>query len=350
MSCRLSLVAAASIGIVTGIVLVSAPSAQQRQGAAEDLLQRRMGVSASEIRELRNGDAIVKTLSSGARQELAHLGVVAIDMPSERFIARFRDIERFERGPGIPLIGRFSDPPRIEDLAALSLPADDIEALRTCQPGDCDLKLSAEAMKRLRGQVNWASRDAARQANEAMRRLLLDLVLAYKAQGNSALGHYDDGTESLPIADEFRALLAQPAVVPVPINQLLDYVRDFPRNRPTGAEEFFYWCLVEFGLKPTIRLNHVVIYPLAGNPSNVAYAIATKQIYASHYFHTTLELRFLLNRSDPAANGFYLLSLVRSRNDGMTGFKGSLLRPIINRRSRTGVRRYLEYVKRQMEQ
>ena len=308
-----------------------------------------MALAPAELRQLRAGAAIVKSLTSSARQELLHLGVVRIQKPSAEFITRFRDIERFERGPGIPQIGRFSTPPRLEDLASLTVPQADVTALQACRPGDCDLKLSGEMMTRLRAQVPWTSPTATERANEALRRMLLELVLAYQSRGNAALLRYDDGTQSLPVAEEFNALLAQPTVTPVAVPALLAYLRDFPNNRPAHAEEFFYWAVVEFGLKPTIRLNHVVIVPLVGEGSPVAYAIATKQIYASHYFHTTLELRFLVNDVAADTPGFYLLSIIRSRNDGMAGFTGSLLRPIISRRSRSGVRRYLEYVKRQME-
>jgi hypothetical protein len=47
--------------------------------------------------------------------------------------------------------------------------------------------------------------------------------------------------------------------------------------------------------------------------------------------------------------GTTLISMTRSRNDGMTGFKGLFLRPIISRRSREGVRRYLVHLKEQVE-
>jgi hypothetical protein len=108
--------------------------------------------------------------------------------------------------------------------------------------------------------------------------------------------------------------------------------------------------MVEFGLKPTVRVNHVVIYPLAARPSGVSHVIAIKQLYASHYFHTALELRFLVEDDrPPVGRGSYLLSIIRSRADGTTGLKGSFLRPIITRRARTGVRGYLEYLKRQVE-
>ena len=44
-----------------------------------------------------------------------------------------------------------------------------------------------------------------------------------------------------------------------------------------------------------------------------------------------------------------LLSITRSRIDGTSGFAGAFRRPIINRRSRSGVRGYLEHLKRQVE-
>jgi hypothetical protein len=95
----------------------------------------------------------------------------------------------------------------------------------------------------------------------------------------------------------------------------------------------------------------VTIDSLSGGPSsNVAYAIAIKQLYASHYLHSTLELRFLVHDGRrPGREAFYLVSITRSRIDGMTGLTGSFLRPIINRRSRNGIRRDLEHVKRQVE-
>jgi hypothetical protein len=154
------------------------------------------------------------------------------------------------------------------------------------------------------------------------------------------------------VPDAFRALLAGSDPLPAPVPALIAYLEDYPRGRPTGSEDFFYWSVVDFGLKPTVRVSHVTIDPLADSSqsSDVAYAIAIKQLYASHYFHSTLELRFLVDdRQSSAQRGFYLVSITHSRNDGMTGFAGSLRRPIISRRSRNGVRRYLEHVKRQVE-
>ena len=167
--------------------------------------------------------------------------------------------------------------------------------------------------------------------------------------GNAALGVYDDGAAQLAVADQFRALLASRDPLPTPVPDLLAYLDGYPNRRPPGAEDLFYWTVVEFGLKPTIRVNRVVIQPLEANASSgVAYVIAIKQLYASHYFHTTLELRFLIDDERPGRDGSWLISVTRSRSDGLTGVTGLFVRPVVNSRSRDAVRKYLEHVKRQI--
>jgi len=338
------------LGVVAALLVAVASPGAQAGSFVDDLLRREMRFSAADLRTLDAGSAVIRSLETPVRRELAHFGVVYVDAPTERFIERFRDIERFESGPGILQIGRFGSPPRLEDLASLTLPAKDVTALARCRPGDCDVKLSAAAMTRFRNEVNWSSPNAARQANDIAREMILDLVREYQRGGSAALGHYDDGSEPLSVAEQFRALLASGNHRPVPVPGLIAYLDEYPRNRPAGAEEFFYWSVVDFGLKPTVRVNHVIIYPLAARSSGISHVIAIKQLYASHYFHTTLELRFLVDDDRRAdRHGFYLISITRSRSDGMTGFKGLLLRPIISRRSRDAVRGYLEHVKRQVE-
>jgi hypothetical protein len=348
---RKRLVLSAVLGLALGVTLLVAAASRAAQSVSfVNNLLRQQRFSAADLRALDAGAAVVKSLDTPVRRELAHFGVVHIDAPSDRFVDRFRDIERFERGPGIPQIGRFGTPPRLEDLAALTLSGKDITALPTCRPGDCDVKLSTAAMTRFRNQVDWSSAKAALQAHDVARALILDLVQAYQANGNAALGRYDDRGEPLLVAEEFRALLASGNLLPLPVPGLMAYLEEYPRSRPSGVEDFFYWSTVDFGLKPTVRVNHVIIYPLASRPSGVSHVIAIKQLYASHYFQTTLELRFLVDDARRANRpGFYLVSITRSRIDGTSGLKGSLLRSVISRRSRTAVRSYLEHLKRQVE-
>jgi hypothetical protein len=326
------------------------PSAQVGSGV-DTLLRQTLGFSAADMRALDAGSAAIRSLDTPVREALANVAAVYVETTPDHFLERFRDIVRFEKGPGIPQIGRFSDPPRLDDLAGLTLPAPDVASLRTCRPGDCGVKLSAAAMGRFRNDVDWSSADAANEANAVTREMLFDLVRTYQRDGNAALGTYEDGSQPLSVGSEFHALLASDVPTPARVPALLAYLDEYPRGRPRDVEEFFYWTVVDFGLKQTIRVNHAVIYRLEDSPpSPVSYAIAIKQLYASHYFFTTLELRFLIEDTRPASrHGLALVSITRSRNDGMTGFKGLFLRPIIRRRSRDGVRVYLEHMKQQLE-
>jgi hypothetical protein len=348
---REQLVLPALLGLGLGTALLNAVASPAAQtGLPVDNLLRRERFVDADFRALLAGEAVVKNLETPVRPELAVFGAVYLEVASARFIDRFRDIERFEKGPGIPQIGRFGNPPRLDDLASLTLPARDVAALARCHPGDCALKLSTASMTRFRSQVNWSAPNASLQAHRITREMILELVQAYQANGNSALGRYDDDSEPVVVGEQFRAVLANSQQLPVPVPELIAYLDEYPRGRPAGADDFFYWSVVDFGLKPTVRINHVIIYPLAARPSGISHVVAIKQLYATHYFHTALELRFLADDDSRAdRRGFYLLSVIRSRSDGTTGLKGSLLRPIITRRSRSAVRGYLEYLKRQVE-
>ena len=231
------------LGLGAALLIAVASLAAQSGSIMDNPLRQKMGFSAADVRVLDAGSALIKSLDTPVREELAYVGVVYIDTPTERFVDRFRDIERFESGPAIPQIGRFGSPPRLEDLVSLTLPAADVKALRKCRPGDCDVKLSAAAMRRFRTEVDWSSLNAAHQADGLAREMILDLVRRYQADGNTALGYYDDGDDPLPVAEQFRALLASRGPLPVPMPEFLAYLDSYTRGRPTGAEDFFYWTV-----------------------------------------------------------------------------------------------------------
>ena len=151
-------------------------------------------------------------------------------------------------------------------------------------------------------------------------------------------------TLNLTIPSEEVHGLAHPLDTPMPIPDLTRFLREYPRSSLPRADEFFYWNMGEFGMKPTTRLNQVVIQPF---PTGVAslpglrYVIATRQIYANHYFSATLELRTLVDDDDGEDDGFFLLYATRSRVTGLSGFFKGLLRVIVKRRARSGMERYL---------
>ena len=213
-----------------------APAAEQSNTFLDGVL-RQERFSAADLAALHNGDAVVKTLETPVRQELALFGAVYINTSTDLFVERFGDIERFESGPGIPQIGRFSTPPRLDDLSSLTLPDADVGALPECAPADCGVKLSEVAMTRFRQQVNWSAPNAALQVNGIARDMILGLVQAYQANGNAALGQLPrrqralDGCRTIQRPD-----LQQPSASR--FSARADGVsRRYPRGRPVGAED-----------------------------------------------------------------------------------------------------------------
>jgi len=58
--------------------------------------------------------------------------------------------------------------------------------------------------------------------------------------------------------------------------------------------------------------------------------VAIKQLYATHYFHTALDVSVCVDDgATDAPHGFYLLTLKGSQQEGLTGVKGSILRKVV---------------------
>ncbi len=137
--------------------------------------------------------------------------------------------------------------------------------------------------------------------------------------------------------------------LPEHLPEFYEYLLCYPNARPANVEDTFYWARVKFGLKPTLRIVHVVT--MSGKPSDeVAYAIAEKQLYSSHYFETALDLSFCIRDSeDPTKPGFYLILAMGSEQAGLTDFKGSIGREAAVGRSVSSLRNALTSIKSTLE-
>ena len=102
-------------------------------------------------------------------------------------------------------------------------------------------------------------------------------------------------------------------------------------------------------MKPTIRVNHEIICR-AGDAIHAVTAIAIKQLYASHYFHTALDVSVCIKkRPEPDREGFYLLTLKSSEQDGLTGAKGSMLRKVVVNKTRSSLEKVLASIRDTVE-
>lgn len=155
---------------------------------------RRMGVTCTyreprdeeERRQLDDGHTVVKVLEPTERSHLSVFAASRIKVTPQRFTERIRNTPRLWRGPKVPRTGMFGTSPRAEDVAAMTLPPEDVHALRRCRPGDCDVKLSAAEMARIHEAIRSEPRNWEARVQHELRRIVLDRIAMYR-RGRSGL-------------------------------------------------------------------------------------------------------------------------------------------------------------------
>jgi hypothetical protein len=269
-------------------------------------------------------------------------GAVWIDALPAEYVRRVKDIENFEKDGAFLITRKISDPPKLEDFAQLELPEGDVKDLRRCKPGDCDVKLDMKGLQVFRIEVRWGTHMEKSDADTAFRHFAFEYVTGYREGGNARLAVYRDSDTPVVVADEFRSMLEKaPLLARMP--DLQNYLLEYPSALLPDSADFLYWQEVKFGLKPTIRINHVVIQDRPGQT-----VIASKMLYASHYFWTALEQRVL--QADPArGSGFWFVTISCSRSDGLKGFFGRLIRGRVRSEARKGTEAALRSTKANLE-
>ena len=173
----------------------------------------------------------------------------------------------------------------------------DVADARNCRPGDCDFKLPAVEIQRLRTVIDWSAPDPGPQADAYLRRRLVEYVTAYRARGDSAMVIYEDRTP-VRASDAFGDLLAQSPWVYQYVPALHTYLTRYPRERLDGVVDAVYWSVDALpDLRPILSVNHVAVYAPPGAPFSLA---AVKQVYANHYFEAGFDLIALVDRVRPA--------------------------------------------------
>jgi hypothetical protein len=329
------------------LALHASVAAQSRVSAAQ-LLSQRFGFTPDQLAAVNAGTSVAVVLPSSVDREVAVAGAVLVHATAARLASVLQDVERLESGGGFIRTKRLSDPPRLADFAGFQLPAADVEALRDCRPGRCDLKLSQGAFDLL-AKIDWSAPGAAARVNALARQASLDYVLAYRKRGNRTLAVYLDSEKPQSVAREFEEMIAGVDLWPDLLAPLAQYLRDYPTAaRPRLTSDFFYWSLAEFGLKPVFRINHVVVHK-TGRTSGLLHVVAVKQLYASHYFHAAFEVRAVMSDTPPSGKGVYLVVLNMARSDGLTGVLGGFIKPRARSGSRDGLERALTAIKRVAE-
>jgi hypothetical protein len=336
-------VKAVAVLAASSLLMLGAQAPSRLPERLENYLTTTVRPSRAERAQLLRGDPITRFLDADPSQEVAIFGAAWINAPMQRYADAVMEIETLERGGAFTKTRRIGKPPQAADFADLQLPLDDAADLKACHSGDCEVKVTAELLEGLRSGVDWSAPTARVRAQDVFRGFAHKYVLGYFERGNAALATYRDKSQPTSVAADLSALAARVAVFSTAQSEVRRYLVDYPAAPLPGVREVVYWQETRFGLKPTIRISHVVVHETAEET-----VVASKMLYASHYFRAALELRILV--PDPArGRGFWFVTVSRSRVDGLSGLLGRLLRGKVRGEIQEGSLAGLRATKRRLE-
>jgi hypothetical protein len=333
------------------VVLFSMLSAAGLRSSAPDLEPSRffreyVGLTDEQISDIRNGKPVAKVLESATPDDVFVFGAVYVKATPENYLKLASNVDNLRKLPSYLAIRKFGEPPQMADLDGFTLEPDDIKQLKNCRPGQCEVQLPSEAMDAFQNSIHWSAPDVAAQANALAQKMALESLSRYRQGGNAALGTYRDKNHPTAVADTFQSLLSRSKALPVYLPELNRYLLEYPNADSAKIQSEFYWEKVNFGLKPTLRLLQAVVYR-GTDPKDPAYAVAVKQLYASHYFETALDLTVCVKGKE--RSGMYLITMKGSQQAGLTGVTGGIVRKVAVGKTRSSLEKALGTIQQQLE-
>ena len=314
----------------------SAAMAQTSSAEFQKALAQKAAFAETDFTALQLNEPVVRSIPTSDKAEIAVSGLVNIRAAADEFLRSYRESMTRKSNAAILEIGAFGAQPSLADLETLTLEPRDIEDLKECVVGECQIKLSAAMIERFRKEIDWNAADCAIRVTNLFRLMLFEYVQDYRARGAAALIEYNDKRDQVSLAEEQRALDAAPSYVNAVLND--------SKAGLQLLEDTLVWSKIKFGLKPVIAINHILIYK-RNSDVGPQVLISSKQIYANHYFNASLALTAFVH----VPEGAFLVSENRSRADGLEGPFGKIKRGVVEKKALEGLRGIIAQSKASLE-
>jgi hypothetical protein len=245
--------------------------------------------------------------------ELAVFAASRLDAGPDALVAWTRAIAELKKGPFVPAIRRFSEPPVPQDLEGLRLDEGDLDDIRGCRPDRCDLKLAAGEIVSMRAAIAGGGAAWTEAVQDEFRRIILARLDSYRA-----------GVPNIETS-----------------------LAGYPGIDLADSESFFYWSKERYGnAKPVIAVTHVTIIRPGADGQPVVLVLG-KDIFATHYRNASLGMTAIVR--DHVRDVSYLVYVNRSHVDVLGGVFGGLKRKVIEGRIRSESADLLTRVRNRLE-
>jgi hypothetical protein len=331
---RLSVVIIILLTSIALIVRPGSPLAAEWQRDPFHFLQPTIQLTEEERLRLKEREVVLRILPASGH-ELAFLAAGALEVGPDALVASVRDMPGLKRSSYVPQIGRFSSPPRLEDLRELTLDVADLDEIRRCHPGRCGLKLDPEEVARLHKASGSNSNDAAASKSaieDEFRRIVVERARRYLARGD------DDGQP------EFGMLLEHSPYAQLKMPHLVAYLERYPAARLPDCESFLYWSKETYAWKPMITVTHVTILRGNGNEGTPEVIVASRDVFATRYTSGSFIVTMLLRNPENGAQR-YLVYINRTWIDAVR----ALWRPFVEYRVKSQAKKVFAGTRERIE-
>lgn len=289
---------------------VSSAGAQQANEAPRlpglSFLETLGAPRSGDLAAVERGEVVVWPVAGADRDEVALVGLMRVAVPRGFYFARTSNVTAFLTRPGRESFGVMGTPPVLADVATMRLDASDAAGLRKCRVSHCSIKLPERQMGVMASALASRPHDDQSTADSLMREWLLGVVTDYHARGDAALPVYDDTRPAEQSAPGFRQLLGENASMFRDAPAFASYLAESPAHAIAGATSTIYWAIDRrSGLKPILSVSQLSTFRGAGPGAPMF--IATKQLYASHYFDSRLDVESLVAGAAPEPSTYVAL-------------------------------------------
>ena len=234
------------------------PGFSQSNPHLQTFFQQIIGLNQDQIAAIRNGQAVAKAMPCRTPAEIFLFGAVYIHAVPEAFVLFAHDFDRLRKLPSYLGLGVFSSPPQLSELTGFSFDNDDVQALERCKPGNYLIQGPASSMEEFHRSIDWSASNVNVQVNELLQAKRCSFCLPTSATAIRSSDVYNDKHKPVEVAQQFAYMVSYYKALPEHLPEFYQYLLSYPNARPANVEDTFYWARVKFGLKPTLRIVHVV--------------------------------------------------------------------------------------------
>lgn len=334
--------------IAMGVAMLPASLAAAPPNDTAQYLTEVAKFTPADITSLENGAVISRVISGSSDSEVMVVAAVKIRASRDQVVNYYGQMISYVDGTITTGFRQFSNPPSLADVSDLSLDVSEVAHLKSCEPGDCDLRIGGTALAAIRASVDWNAPDTEARVNQLVRQAVVTYVGAYMKSGDDVLVTYNDRSKPVSLKSQWLGILAASPYFQQYSTPLRDHLAQYPRRPMTGARDIIYWVKEKYtGLKPVISIVHGVIAQDPARPERTV--VAQKQLYASHYYDGSLAIASAISTLDGSVPVTYLVYANRSRGDLLKGGFGGLKRKLAGDQAKTAAEQTLGTIKTVLE-